>query len=364
MSKLLQVEERSPSASLQFAHFGVLDAGRQSKASVFTSVTINVVIVLVAIVLGLAAKKISDSRPRVTVLIAPTIPKPVPPEIVKPHIVPKLPPPPKLREEPPKITMPQVKTPEPPTPQVVKMAQPAPKIAPAPPKQVIAPAAPAVVNLARPQAASVVNNSPHPSAVALGRSDNPIAPSDRPATSAINLGQRGLAGMPASNNGGGPNATRVSLGSGSPGGTSLAGNGTRAVQGVRLGVAGGTGPNSATGRVAGPVNLGVAITPSMPKPPGLATAAVRTGPKVVFKPHPEYTAEARAMHLEGTVSVRLRVSAAGSVEVLGVSTGLGHGLDQAAETAVRGTRFQPALDVTGRPIDWEGVVNVAFQLAG
>jgi protein TonB len=329
MAKPLQAEDVTPSTSLQFAHFGVLDAGRQSKASVFTSVTINVVIVLVAIVLGLAAKKISDSHPRMTVLVAPSIPKPPPPEIVKPQII----------------------------------AKPAPKIAPAPPKQVIAPAAPAVVNLARPQAASVVNNSPHPSAVALGRSDNPIAPSDRPATSAVNLGQRGLAGMPASNSGGGPNAAQVNLGSGSPGGSALSGNGTRAIQGVKLGVAGGTGPNNATGRVAGPVNLGVAVPPAIPRTQGVATAAVRSGPKVVFKPRPEYTAEARAMHLEGTVSVRLRVSAAGSVEVLGVSTGLGHGLDQAAENAVRSTRFQPALDAAGRPIDWEGVVNVAFQLA-
>ncbi|WP_263383835.1 energy transducer TonB [Granulicella arctica] len=360
MAKPLQ-SELPPSTSLQFAHFGVLDAGRQSKASVFTSVTLNILIVLVAIILGLAAKKISDSRPRLTVLIAPTMIKPIPE--MKPRIVPKLPPPPKIKEVPPKITVPEVKVPEVPTPQAVKMPTPAPKIAPAPPKQVIAPAAPAIVNLARPQAASVVNNSPHPSAVALGRPDNPIAPSDRPATSAINLGQRGLAGMPASNNGGGPPATKVSLGSGSPGGTSLSGNGTHAVAGVKLGVPGGTGSNNATGRVAGPVNLGVAATPTAPKSMSVASAVVRTGPKVVFKPRPEYTAEARAMHLEGTVSVRLRVSSAGSVEVLGVSSGLGHGLDQAAESAVRGTRFQPALDASGHPIDWEGVVNVAFQLA-
>ncbi len=102
----------------------------------------------------------------------------------------------------------------------------------------------------------------------------------------------------------------------------------------------------------------------MPKPAGPATAAVHTGPKVVYKPRPEYTAEARAMHLEGTVSVRLRVAATGAVQVLGVSNGLGHGLDQSAETAVRNTRFQPALDASGHPTDWEGVVNVAFQLAG
>jgi TonB family protein len=362
MAKPPRTEEPSQPRSLQFAHFGVLDNGHQSKASVFTSLTINVLFAIVAVILSLAAKKITESRPQVTMLIAPTIPKPAP-EIIRPRIIPKVPPPPKVVVQPPKITVPQVKLPEVPKPVVVKMTQPAPVIAPAPPKRIIAPAAPAVVNLARPQAASVPNNDPHPSAVALGRADNPIAPSDRPATSSINLGQRGLAGMPASNNGSGPPAAKVSLGSGSPGGTALAGNGTRAVQGVKLGVPGGTGPNNAPGRVAGPVNLGVASIPTAPQAAAPTTATLRTAPKVVYKPRPEYTAEARAMHVEGTVSVRLRVSATGSVEVLGVSNGLGHGLDQAAENAVRGTRFQPALDASGRPIDWEGIVNVAFQLA-
>jgi protein TonB len=360
MAKSLSTEDLSQTRSLQFSHFGILDDGRQSRASIFTSVTINIVLAIIVVILGLAARKISETHPRVTNLVAPDLRKPVP-EIVRPRIIP--PPPPKLKTLPPKIEVPQVKLPEVPAPVVVKMTQPTPAVKPAPPLKVVAPAAPAVVNLARPQAASVVNNSAHPTAVALGRADNPIAPSDRPATSSVNLGQRGLAGMPASNNGGGPAASKVSLGSGSPGSGAMSGNGTRAVQGVNLGVSGGTGNNASTGRVAGPVNLGVAAPPPQIHSSAAASNVARTGPKVVYKPRPEYTAEARALHLEGTVSVRLRVSSAGSVEVIGVSSGLGHGLDQAAEAAVRGTRFQPAVDATGRPIDWEGVVNVAFQLA-
>lgn len=361
MAKPLRTDDLTQPHSLQFSHFGILDDGRQSRASILTSVTVNVVLAIVVIILGVAAKKISDNHPRVTTLVLPTMVKPVP-EIIKPRI---LPPPPKIKPivQPPKINVPEVKLPEVPAPAVVKMTQPTPAVKPAPPLKVVAPAAPAVVNLARPQAASVVNNSAHPTAVALGRADNPIAPSDRPATSAVNLGQRGLAGMPASNSGGGPPATRVSLGSGSPGSGSLSGNGTRAVAGVSLGVSGGTGPNNATGRVAGPVNLGMAQQPASARPQTAASGVVKTGPKVVYKPRPEYTADARAMHLEGTVSVRLRVSATGAVQVIGVTSGLGHGLDQAAEAAVRGTRFQPALDATGHPTDWEGVVNVAFQLA-
>ena len=363
MSKPFRAQAFSAPSSLQFTHFGVLDAGKQSKASLFTSIVVNGTIAVLVVMLGFAAKKVSDNHPRMTMLVDPTVPKTPPPEIVKPRVIPRLPDPPKVQVVPPKITVPVVKAPDIPTPPAVHMTQQAPIITPAAPRKVIAPAAPAVVNLARAEAASVPNNSAHPSAVALGRADNPIAPSTGPATASVNLGQRGLAGMPASNTGGGPAASHVSLGSGSPGSGSLTGNGPRAVAGIKLGVTGGTGPMNATGKVAGPVNLGQAVVPAMPKPAGPSAGAVHTGPKVVFKPRPEYTAEARALHLEGTVSVKLRVSAAGSVEVLGVASGLGHGLDQSAENAVRATRFQPAVDATGRPTDWEGIVNVAFQLA-
>ena len=70
------------------------------------------------------------------------------------------------------------------------------------------------------------------------------------------------------------------------------------------------------------------------------------------------------MHLEGVVAVRLKVRADGGVQVEGVTSGLGHGLDEAAVQAVQGTRFKPATDASGAPVEWEGVVNVAFQLAG
>ena len=360
MAKPLRTEDLSQPQSLQFTHFGILDTGRQSKASIVTSTAINVVLAIIAVILGVAAKKISDTHPRVTMLVAPTVVKPAP-EVIKPKVIQQ--PPKVIKVLPPKITVPQVKLPDVPAPAVVKMTQPAPVVRPAPPLKVVAPAAPAAVSLARPMAASVPNNSAHPTAVALGRADNPIAPSDRPSTSSINLGQRGLAAMPSSNSGTGPAAAHVTLGSGSPGSSSLTGNGTRAVAGVKLGVPGGTGPNTATGRIAGPVSLGVAPPPPPSSTMTAAASTVKSAPKVVYKPRPEYTAEARALHVEGTVSVRLRVSSAGSVQVIGISSGLGHGLDQAAEAAVRGTRFQPAIDSSGRPVDWEGVVNVAFQLA-
>jgi periplasmic protein TonB len=102
----------------------------------------------------------------------------------------------------------------------------------------------------------------------------------------------------------------------------------------------------------------------MPKPVGPASATPKSGPKVLFKPKPEYTAEAIKLHIEGVVSVRLRVSSTGAVQVLGVTSDLGHGLGDSAVRAVQATRFKPATDDSGNAVDWEGVVNVAFQLAG
>jgi TonB family protein len=362
MAKPLHSDDPTP-RSVQFSHFGVLHDGQQSKGSLFTSVTINVILAIIVCIVGAAAKKTLEEAPKLTEISLSPPPKPIEP--IKPKIIPKpLPTPPVTKVEPPKIKMPEIKQPEPIKPVAVKMPEPTPEVPPAPPKRVTAPAAPKPVSLAHPQAASVVNNTPHPTAVALGQPDNPIAPSNRPATNAVNLGQRGMPGMPASNTGTGPRATAVNLGSGSPGSQSMSGNGTRPVQGVKLGVPGGTGPLNSTSRSAavGPVNLGQAAPPPMPKPAAAATAS--KAPKVLFKPRPEYTPEAIKLRIEGTVSVRLRVSASGAVQVLGVTSDLGHGLGESAIRAVQATRFQPATDASGNPVDWEGIVNVAFQLAG
>lgn len=362
MAKPLRTDVLTP-PSVQFSHFGVLNDGQQSKGSLFTSITVNVIVAIVICILGAAAKKTIENAPKLTEISLSIPPKPVEPP--RPKIIPKpLPPPPVTKVAPPKITMPEIKQPEP-KPVEVKMEHPAPEVPPAPPKRVIAPAAPKVVSLAHPQAASVVNNSSHPTAVALGRPDNPIAPSNRPATASVDLGQRGMPGMPASNTGTGPRSTEVHLGSGSPGSQAMSGNGTRPVQGVKLGVPGGTGPLNSTSRTAGsaPVNLGRAVAPEMPKPTAPAAAAAKA-PKVLYKPRPEYTSEAIKQRIEGTVSVRVRVSSTGAVHVLGVTSDLGYGLGESAIRAVQGTRFQPATDASGQPVDWEGIVNVAFQLAG
>lgn len=357
MAKLQQNEPARK--DLAFSHFGVMNTGQQGRGSIFTAVVINITILVIAAILSAAAKKVAEKH-KLTMLTAPVPVKPLEP---KPQPKPKpLPKPPVIPPEPPKIKIPETKVPDVPKPPEIKMETPKPVVLqPAPPKLVQPPPAPVKVNLARAEAASVVNNSPHPSAVSLGQTNNPIAPQTGPATSPVNLGQRGMAGMPPGS-GMGPASTKVNLGSGSPqgkiGGTD---NASRPVQGVKLGVTGGTGPMNSTGRVAGPVNLGQAAPPPMPKPVTAAPVAATTPPKVLFKPKPEYTEEARKLHLEGTVYVKVRVAASGAVQVLGVSSGLGHGLDEAAVRVVQGMKFSPAMQ-NGQPVDWSGVVNVGFQM--
>ena len=102
----------------------------------------------------------------------------------------------------------------------------------------------------------------------------------------------------------------------------------------------------------------------MPKPVGPTTATSKSGPKVLFKPKPEYTAEAKQLHIEGNVSVRIRVSSSGAVQVLGspaISVTVSATLPSVPSKPLA---FKPATDDSGNPVDWEGVVNVAFQLAG
>jgi protein TonB len=358
--KPLRSDDPSPQ-SVQFAHFGVLNDGSQSKGSLFSAITLNILLAFCAIVIGEAAKKTIDKRIKLTHLDEPVLMKKEEPPPPPPKIKIKLPPPPPVAKiEPPKIKLPDVKLPDVPKPPEIKMATPVPVITPAPPKIVQPPPAPKVVSLAQAMPASVPNQNPHPTAVALGSTTNPIAVSNKPSTTAINLGNKGMSGMPASTNGAGPASAVVNLGSGSPNGQNMKATGPVAVAGIPHGVVGGTGPVTSKSTV----NLGQNNPPPMPKPAGPTTTSSRSGPKVLFKPKPEYTEEAKQLHIEGNVTVRIRVSSTGAVQVLGVISDLGHGLGESAVRAIQATRFSPATDDSGRPIDWEGVVNVQFQLAG
>lgn len=362
MPKPLRSDDPNPQP-VQFAHFGVLNDGTRSKGAAITSITINVIIAILVVVIGMVVKTNPIVAKKITELTLP----PEPPKVTP---APKPPPPPPVKlPPPPKIETPKIKMPEPvKLPDIKPVEVPTPKpvvLAPAPPKAVTPPPAPVKVNLGQAMAASVKNNDAHPTAVRLGDATNPLKPLTGPAVSPINMGAAGMRGMPASNTGNGPRAVAVNMGSGSPNG-SMNGhdNAAHPVTGVKLGVPGGTGPLNSKNYSNAPVQVQLQTAQQVqPVHPQVQQSVLASAPKVTYKPSPVYTEEAKAMHLEGNVSLRIRVNATGAVQVLGVVHGLGHGLDQSAIQATEATRFRPAMDNSGHAIDWEGVVLVNFQMS-
>jgi TonB family protein len=362
MAAPLRSANSGPQKSVQFAHFGVLDAGTQSKGSMLVSVCVNAIAGLVIIVLSAAAAKQAIQKNKMlTELVVPVVqkkPEPVKPKVTPPKIkLPEI-----AKVETPKIVMPKIKPPDPvKMPPIVKMEETKPIIAPVAPKRVIAVAAPVAVSLAHPQAASVPNHDAQPSAVGLGHPDSPINNLHGPAVAQVNMGQ-GFPGMNGANTGHGPPATKVVLGNGSPGSTTIKGNGVVAVAGIPHG-----DPNAnGTGHVPSGQQVSLGGAPPPPAPKQVAATDVRANPTptLIFKPKPAYTDEARQAHIEGVITVHIRVLPTGQVEVIGLANKLGHGLDEAAMRAAEGTKFKPATDASGRPVLWDGYVTVAFQLAG
>ena len=138
--------------------------------------------------------------------------------------------------------------------------------------------------------------------------------------------------------------------------------GTIASAGFGNGVAGpGAGDHQRSGSVAQAGFTQVAAVTSAPKAHTEDKPSV-TPVEILFKPVPVYTQEARQMHLEGEVLVRVTFGAAGDLHVEQVVRGLGHGLDESALRAAGQIRFRPARR-NGQPYDSTALVHIVFELA-
>ncbi len=150
------------------------------------------------------------------------------------------------------------------------------------------------------------------------------------------------------------------------------GNGTGGAQGVRGAVANaGFGAAAAAPasqpRTSGTVQAGGfgdarAVAPAPRPSVAPIKAAVVTPVEIISKPKPIYTDEARRLKIEGEVLLQARFRANGELEVLGITRGLGHGLDEAAMRAAQQIRFRPAKQ-DGVPVDSIASLHVLFQLA-
>ena len=119
------------------------------------------------------------------------------------------------------------------------------------------------------------------------------------------------------------------------------------------------------------------VAPAEVKAAGFANAAETEAPRrvaaapvappttpveVISKPTPVYTEQARNLKIEGEVVLEVDFSASGSLRVVRVVKGLGHGLDEAAMKAAEQIRFKPAIS-HGRAVDYRANVHIVFRLA-
>jgi periplasmic protein TonB len=87
-----------------------------------------------------------------------------------------------------------------------------------------------------------------------------------------------------------------------------------------------------------------------------------TLPSCVYCPDPQYTDEAREAKLQGKVTLRVLVGADGRSSQIRIVQGIGLGLDERAEQAIRGWKFLPAHDGARRPVSAWVTVEAVFRL--
>jgi TonB family protein len=87
-----------------------------------------------------------------------------------------------------------------------------------------------------------------------------------------------------------------------------------------------------------------------------------TFPSCEYCPSPGYSEEARAKHVEGTVTLRIIIQPNGSATNIQIVKSLRADLDQSAVEAVSRWRFKPALGPKGNPVPVIVPVEVAFRL--
>ena len=105
------------------------------------------------------------------------------------------------------------------------------------------------------------------------------------------------------------------------------------------------------------------MTQSSPAAQARSAAPAYDPVEITAKPNPVYTAEARRLRIQGEVLLRVVFAASGRLQILGVTQGLGHGLDEAAVQAAQEIQFKPARR-NGQPVDTTATLHILFQLAG
>lgn len=130
--------------------------------------------------------------------------------------------------------------------------------------------------------------------------------------------------------------------------------------GVAIPPAGGNGRGSHGTVQSGGFSAAV-VEAEKPKQQNSAAAAVQAI-EITYKPRPDYTAEAKALKIEGDVVLSVIFRANGQIEIQNVIQGLGHGLDDMAIKAAKLIKYKPAIS-NNQPVDFPAKLRIEFQLA-
>ena len=87
-----------------------------------------------------------------------------------------------------------------------------------------------------------------------------------------------------------------------------------------------------------------------------------TLPSCAYCPDPQYTDEAREAKLQGKVTLQVLVGVDGRASQVRIVQGIGLGLDERAEQAIRSWKFVPAQDAARRAVPAWVVVEAVFRL--
>ncbi len=337
--------------------FGLLPEQEGRSTSYIVSTLINLTILALVLIMGMMTRHVlQEHHYEMTELIVPSTPPP--PIKVKVPPMPKMPPPPappKIQLDTQRIEMPKPK-PEPKPVQQLETKMEMPAIKQAKPAIIETPQPKAALTAAMPAQNNTVKASTAP--VHLGQTfgvtPNPNA--YKPATVAA-------IGNPYGGNQGPAVAPHGVVGSAGIGNGLKAGSNAGVVGKVAsAGIPGstGTGPATSYGKVG---SAGIpAATTAVAAMPKQTVEPASTNLEVLSKPPVQYTSEARQLHVQGDVVLRVTFLATGQVVVQGVIHGLGHGLDEEARRVASQIRFRPATR-DGRPVDLTTNIVITFQLA-
>lgn len=332
---------------------GLLPEPEGRPAGFVASSIINLAILGTVLLVGMTAKQVIQQHYEMTELIIPTTPPP--PVKIKQPPPPVIPPPepPKVQLQERRIVLPKPKPEPKPVEMEARVALPAVKAKPqvvtlAPtPKSALTAAMPAQNNNVKPSTAPVHLGQ------TFGVTPNPNA--TRPATiAAIGNPYGGMQGPAVA-----PHGVVGSTGIGN--GTHFGSNSGTVGKVASAGIPGstGTGTQGPTGKVA---SAGIPAQTQVAATPKVVERVTSTDLEVLSKPPVQYTSEARQLHVQGDVVLRVTFLATGRVVVQSVVHGLGHGLDEEARRVAQQIRFRPATR-NGQPVDLTTTITITFQLA-